>query len=191
MKITELENIPGIATSKKPSVHWNFLFKTLEALNFGPQFQQWNNNGYASAFFNLQRGVHQECPLSGSLFVLCTEILPNAIGSYANIEGINIYGEKSSKFHSTQMIFIFFVSDISSAQNFFQLLSAFQKCSGIEVNKSKTEGLWLGTETTQRNLLIQLGQKIPYLRLVYTSPMMKGQPSKRTLNRKCLPWFPY
>ena len=61
------------------------------------------------------------------LFVLCTEILPNAIGSNANIEGINIYGEKSSKFHSTQMIFIFFVSDISSAQTFFQLLSAFQK----------------------------------------------------------------
>ena len=50
MKIPELENIPGIVTSKRPSVHWNFLFKTLEALNFGPQFQQWNNNGYASAF---------------------------------------------------------------------------------------------------------------------------------------------
>ena len=37
-----------------------------------------------------------------------------------------------------------FVSDIRSAQNLFHLLHAFQKCSGLEVNRSKTEGLWLG-----------------------------------------------
>ena len=37
-----------------------------------------------------------------------------------------------------------FVSDIRSAQNLFQLLHAFQKCSGLEANRRKTEGLWLG-----------------------------------------------
>ena len=37
-----------------------------------------------------------------------------------------------------------FVSDIRSAQNLFHLLHALQKCSGLEVNRSKTEGLWLG-----------------------------------------------
>ena len=41
MKITELENIPGMVIFvdfKKAfdTLDWNFLFKTLEALNFGP-----------------------------------------------------------------------------------------------------------------------------------------------------------
>ena len=81
MKITELENIPGMAIFvdfKKAfdTVDWNFLFKTLEALNFGPQLLQWIrtfytdcsscvvNNGYASVFFKLQRSVRQGCPPS-------------------------------------------------------------------------------------------------------------------------------
>ena len=105
MKITELENIPGMAIFvefKKAfdTVDWNFLFKTLEVLNFGPQLLQWIrtfytdcssfvvNTGYASVFFKLLRGVFQGCPLSGSLFVLCAEILANAGRSNANIQGI-------------------------------------------------------------------------------------------------------
>ena len=101
------------------------------------------NNGYASAFFNLQRGARQGCPLSGSLFVLCTEILANAIRSNAGIQGINIYGKefKISQYADDTTVF---VSDSISAQNLFQLLNAFQNCSGLEVNKSKTEGMWLG-----------------------------------------------
>ena len=141
MKITELENIPGMAIFidfKKvfDTVDWNFFFKTLEALKIGPQLQQWirsfyadfsscvTNNGYASAVFNLQRGVRQGCPLSGSLFVLCAEILPNAIRSNAGIQGINIYRKefKISQYADDTTVF---VSDIRSAQNLFQLLNAF------------------------------------------------------------------
>ena len=48
------------------------------------------NNGFASEFFKLEKGVHQGCPLSGSLFVLCTEILANAIRNDNTIKGINI-----------------------------------------------------------------------------------------------------
>ena len=96
------------------------------------------NNGYASAFFKLQRGVSQGCPLSGSLFVLCAEILANAIRSKADIQGINIYGKefKISQYADDTTVF---VSDIRSAQNLFHLLHAFQKCSGFEVNRSKLD----------------------------------------------------
>ena len=92
MKVTESENIPGIALFidfKKAfdTLDWNFVFKTLKAFNFGPEIQQWiktfytncsscvMNNGYASEFFKIERGVRQGCPLSGALFVLCAEIL--------------------------------------------------------------------------------------------------------------------
>ena len=46
MKVTESENIPGIALFidfKKAfdTLDWNFVFKTLEVFNFGPEIQQW------------------------------------------------------------------------------------------------------------------------------------------------------
>ena len=96
MKVTELESIPDLAIfidfkKEFDTVDWNFLFRTLQAFNFGPCIQKWIrtfytncsscfiNNGFASEFFKLERGVRQGCPLSGSLFVLCAEILANAI----------------------------------------------------------------------------------------------------------------
>lgn len=46
MNMTEAENIPGIALFidfKKAfdTLDWNFLFKTLEVFNFGPQIARW------------------------------------------------------------------------------------------------------------------------------------------------------
>ena len=108
---SSLENIPGMAIfidfrKAFDSVDWNFLAKVLEAFNFGPQIRKWIrtfytdisscviNNGYTSEFFNLQRGVRQGCPLSGILFVLCVEILAQAIRNNTNIKGIQIYNKK-------------------------------------------------------------------------------------------------
>ena len=111
MKITSVENIPGMTIFidfKKAfdSVDWNFLAKVLEAFNFGPQIRKWIktfytnisscviNNGHASEFFNLQRGVRQGCPLSGILFVLCAEILAQVIRNNNDIKGIQIYNKE-------------------------------------------------------------------------------------------------
>ena len=73
------------------SLEWNFLFKVPEVTNFGPMFRKWIqtfysnitscviNNGHASDFFQLYRGVRQGCPLSGLLFVLAIGVLAQAI----------------------------------------------------------------------------------------------------------------
>jgi len=160
IKVTELDDIPGMAIFidfKKAfnTVDWNFLHKTLQVFNFGPSIQKWIktfytdcsscfiNNGYASEFFKPERGVRQGCPLSGILFVLCAEILATAIRNDKSIQGINIHNKefKLSQYADDTTAF---VSDLKSATNLFQLLSNFQECSGLEINKSKTEGLWLG-----------------------------------------------
>ena len=72
-------------------IEWNFLFKALDKLNFGPDFKNWvqvfycnitscvTNNSFASDFFNLEKGVRQGRPLSGTLLVLGIEILALAI----------------------------------------------------------------------------------------------------------------
>ena len=38
-----------------------------------------------------------------------------------------------------------FVSDIRSAQYLFKLLDQFEKCSGLKVNYTKTEAMWIGS----------------------------------------------
>ena len=67
-----------------------FHFKCLKIINFGPDIQNWFkvlynnsnscalNNGYASQFFSLERGVRQGCPLAGLLLVIGIEILARA-----------------------------------------------------------------------------------------------------------------
>ena len=91
----------------------------------------------------MQRGVRQGCPLSGILFVLCTEILAQAIRNNNNIKGIQIY-DKEYKISQYADDTTAFVSDASSAENLFELLTIFRDVSGLELNKSKTEGMWLG-----------------------------------------------
>ena len=71
------------------------------------------------------------------LFVLCAEILGNAIR-----QDVNIRGFKVSQYSDGNTVFVL---DLSSAENLFKILHEFQKCSGLEVNLiSKTEGMWLG-----------------------------------------------
>ena len=111
MRVTEVESIPALAIFidfKKAfdTVDWNFLFRTLQAFNFGPCIQKWIrtfytdcsscfiNNGFASEFFKLERGVRQGCPLSGCLFVLCVETLANAIRNDNTIKGIKIHDKE-------------------------------------------------------------------------------------------------
>ena len=48
------------------------------------------NNGYASEFFKLERGIRQGCPLSALLFILVVESLAIKIRSAENIKGISV-----------------------------------------------------------------------------------------------------
>jgi len=113
MTNTEEKNIPGIVLFiefKKAfdTVEWDFVNSCLKVFNFRPDIQTWVkilynnvsscivNNGFASEFFPLERGVTQGCPLSRLLFVIGIELLIRAIKNDENIKGINV-GEKMIK----------------------------------------------------------------------------------------------
>ncbi len=88
------------------SANWNFLFKTLEKINLGKNYINYEktmcnkieatvlNNGSTSSYFKLEPGVRQGCPLSAYLFLVVIETLANEIWNDKSIEGIRIDKKK-------------------------------------------------------------------------------------------------
>ena len=160
LQYTDKLNKKGIANFldfKKAfdSIEWNYLLETLGLFNFGLDIQNWIkifynnvtscvlNNGHASTFFSLQRGVRQGCPFSGVLFVLGIELLSRSIRSDPTIKGIQVnkHELKISQYADDTTVFF---RDLDSVTSLLKLLNEFNECSGLEINNTKTEAMWLG-----------------------------------------------
>ena len=93
---------PSVSEKAFDGIEWYFIEKTLRHFNFGTSLVSWVklsytnisscvlNNGLASDFFSLHRGVRQGCPLSPYLFILGPEILGNAVRRDTEIRGIRL-----------------------------------------------------------------------------------------------------
>ena len=167
------DDIPGIAVfldfeKAFDSVEWDFIQKCLESFNFGPNLRQWIsvfykdisncviNNGVASQHFYLERGVHQGCPLSGILFVIAMELLAQNIRRSKDIKGINIQGAEVVKLSQYADDTTALLADVQSVSNLFNLLSLFEKCSGLKINQTKSEMLWLGSLRHRKDAIFNL-----------------------------------
>jgi exonuclease III len=139
------------------TINWKAIFDALTSFNLGPSFIGWvhtiyndseacvTNNGYSSAFFKLERGVRQGCPLSAYLFIMVVELLANQIRKSENIRGIKI-GNTEIKLVQMADDTTTFVEDVNSLENIFKLLETFRLYAGLKLNKSKTEAMWLGRD---------------------------------------------
>ena len=147
-----------------------FYFGYLEAFNFGPDFSRWVktfykniqscviNNGNVSDYFSLGRGVRQGDPLSPYLFVLAAEALAIAVRQNVHIKGILVDGQETKLLQYADDITAVLL-DITSAQELFNLLDSFKISSGLSINWSKTEGMWIGS--TRSNKTKPLGINWP------------------------------
>ena len=98
------------------------------------------NNDITSNYFTIEREVRQGDPLSPCLFVVVVDTL--ATGQNSGIKGITIY-KKATKLlqHADDTTAV--LSD--SAQTLFRPLDDFKKLLGLEINPTKTEGMWIGS----------------------------------------------
>ena len=109
MNYTNTEQIPGLLLfvdfeKALDSVKWSFIETILKYYNFGPSLIAWiklfyidissciQNNGWASEFFTLSRGVRQGFPLCPQLFILCAESLGSEVRKDKEVHGIKILG---------------------------------------------------------------------------------------------------
>ena len=73
--------------------------------------------------------------------------------------------------HSMQMTRLFFLSDVQLLTNLFNLLYQLESCSGLRINQSKSELLWLGSLRSRKDNLLdtRLSEEPIYALGVYFS----------------------
>ena len=131
------------------------MLKCLKIFNFGPDLMKWIqtfyknvssciiNNGTTGQYFQIGRGVRQGDPLSPYLFIICIELLAIAIRSNKNIKGIHVGGEEIKLMQFADDLTCS-LTDIPSGLEVFRLLKLFEHISGLKLNNTKSEGMWLG-----------------------------------------------
>ena len=115
IKYTAAKNIPGLLLfldfeKAFDTLEWPFIQRTLQHFGFGLSFQKWIkvfyqdiescvlNNGWASNFFELTRGVRQGCPLSPYVFLLSAEIMAENVRKTKEIRGLRANVAKNQTF---------------------------------------------------------------------------------------------
>ena len=137
------------------SVKWGFLFRALEAFNFGEYFRTWikilysdisacvGNNGHFSNYFKLTRSIRQGCPISALLFLLVVELLAIRIRNDEDIKGVQIDGTEY-KINLMADDATLTLLDIPSIVKAMVIFDEFKEVSGLKVNLSKTEIIPIG-----------------------------------------------
>ena len=146
------------------TVEWPFLFKVLGKLNFGKEFIKWikllykepcavlKNNGWLSDKINLKRGIKQGCPASALLFILVVEVLAIRLkeSKYRGIIVESYCKSKELKLSQYADDTCLFLKDEKQIASVIQVIKNFSDLAGPKLNKSKTEGLWLGKDKVRQ-----------------------------------------
>ena len=108
------------------------------------------NNGLSSDNFRLDRGVRQGYPVSPYLFVLAAEVLAISMTQNSNINGISI-GKEETKLLQYADDTTAILADENSALAFLSLLESFKDISGLKINCTKTEAMWIGSSRNNKS----------------------------------------
>ena len=159
---TNENDVPGYliltdASMAYDKLQFNYIDATLEAFNFPPRFRSYIkmmrskceksaiNHGHRGRFQPVQRGVFQGDPLASYLYLLAQETLSAAIRKDDKIKGIIVNPEgtcfKGMSYADDQS---YTLQDRESIEHMVEKVELFGKCSGVVLNKAKTEAIGMG-----------------------------------------------
>ena len=156
------------------SLDWGFMFKTLDFFKFGPSFKRWirtlytlpvgriKNNGYLSDVFSISRGIRQGCPVSALLFILAIELFGLRIRQEIDLKGFDFgFPEKPLKMVQYADDCILLLNNVDEMCTVISILDYFGNVSGLQLNLSKCEGLWLGQNKCRQKNCTLFGIRWP------------------------------
>ena len=177
MNETSEKNIPGLIMfcdlqQAYDSVSWSYLNRVVDKFQFGPTFRQWitmlyadtsgepvtariTMNGCLSRPYVIKRGLRQGCPLSCLLFLLCIEPFGQTIRASSSIGGIQINGMEikvSAYADDTALILDGTENSLRAA---LKTCEEFEGVSGLKLNKSKTNIMWIGKNKNRHDSLCE------------------------------------
>jgi hypothetical protein len=102
-----------------------------------------NQGGNLSELFNVERGCRQGVPLFPYLFILCAEVLAIKIKNIGGLKIVNIENKLSQFANDTA---IFLNGTEFSLQKSLEELNSFADLSGLNINYTKTQVVWIGSK---------------------------------------------
>ena len=167
----EKKNIPALLLfidfeKAFDSLEWSFILNALKFFGFGESLTKWVktfycktescilNYGWASNFFETQRGVRQGCPLSPYLFILAAEVLASAIRKNGNIKGITVNNIEIKISQYADDTTLILDGSKNSLLSSLAVLDDFSKVSELRLNDKKTEALWIGSSIENDKILL-------------------------------------
>ena len=142
----------------------DYLLLAFKRFGFGETFIRWvqtlftdsnsciQYNGWLSEEFNIKCGVRQGCPFSPLAFIIGIELLAISLRQSTDIKGVEISSETPLNFLSKIIKVLLYADDVTlflrdknDISVVMKILDRFTKVSGLTINKSKTQAMWIGS----------------------------------------------
>ncbi|XP_042012244.1 uncharacterized protein LOC121760673 [Salvia splendens] len=149
------------------TMDWEFLRAILHGLNLHPKFIFWVMqcvttprfliaiNGSPHGFFPDKRGLRLGDPMSPTLFIFCMEYLSRLLAARTMNTNFNFHakcaGEKITHLAFADDLMLFSRGDYMSMEILADAMEEFSGCSGLEINKDKSN-LFSGGKLPTRDL---------------------------------------
>ena len=144
------------------SLDWRFLWVVLRKRGFPEEWVKWMKRSVMSQFFSVlvngrptggwirpQRGIRQGCPLAPMLFILAADVLSSSAVQACTRGRLKGFQTRSHPLgipllqYADDTLF-FMEGGVEEAKNLSPLLDVFADCSGLRINREKSEFIGFG-----------------------------------------------